>query len=143
MYMESIKPIVQKNPFGCGVACVAFVLRLNYPKALKLFRDGVHKADSGGFYCKEILEALNSQGRDFEYKYIKGGVRRKIYQNSSIVFIKRSKKYPVGHYLCRYKSLWMDPWTNFQKNQNIKKAKAGFRKRLPGKAVYVIFTKAK
>jgi hypothetical protein len=37
----------------------------------------------------------------------------------------------------------MDPWINFTENKNIKKAKAGFRARLPGKAIYVVFNKPK
>jgi len=137
------KPVLQKHPFGCGVACVAFILGRNYSATLKLFRDGKCKVKNRGFYCKEIVEVLNKKEAEFEYKYIKDGVRRKIYQDYSIVFVKRSKKYPVGHYLCRYKNIWIDPWINFQKNQNIKEAEAGSRKRLPGKAVYVILPKTK
>ena len=136
-------PVVQKNSLGCGVACVAFVVGLSYQKTLKLFKNGKQKANSQGFYCKELVEVLNNQGMNFEYKYIKNKIKTKIYQNNSIIFIKRSKKYPLGHYLCRYKKLWMDPWINFQKNKNIKKAKAGFRKRLPNQPIYVILPKTK
>jgi len=81
--------------------------------------------------------------KSIEYKYIKGKIRKKIYQDNTIVFIKRSKKYPYGHYLSRYKSSWMDPWINSKNDRKIKKIKAGFRKRLPGKAIYAIFLKKK
>jgi len=134
-------PIAQKHLFGCSVACVAFILRLNYSTTLKLFNKSEYKAEYYGSYCKEITEILNNQGKNFEYKYVKENIKRKIYQNNTIVFIKRSKKYPDGHYLCRYKNLWMDPWINFQNDKKIKKAKAGFRKRLPGKPIYVILPK--
>ena len=63
-----------------------------------------------------------------------------MYQPNAIVYVKKSKKYPAGHYLCRlgyigYK--WMDPWINFPDRD----IQAGFRRRLPGKPVYVIFPK--
>jgi|GEM_PF-597686 len=131
-------PIAQENPLGCGIACLAFVLGFDYQKTLRLFKKGRQKANNKGFYCRELVKVLNSQGRNFEYRYIKGKTRKKIYQDNVIVFIKRSKKYPLGHYLCRYKNLWMDPWINFQKNRNIKETKAGFRKRLPGHSIYAI-----
>jgi len=35
----------------------------------------------------------------------------------------------------------MDPWINFQKDKNLKNAKAGFRKKLPGRPIYGIFIK--
>lgn len=131
-------PIIQEDSLGCGVACVAFVIGFNYQKTLKLFKKGGHKFNNQGFYCKELAGVLNNQGRNFEYRYIKGKTRKKIYQDNVIVFIKRSKKYPLGHYLCRYKKLWMDPWINFPENKNIKETRAGFRKRLPGRPIYAI-----
>lgn len=141
--MKKNIPIVQENSFGCGIACATFALGLNYQKTLRLFKKDGQRAISQGFYCRHLVKILNSQGNNFDYKYIKSKIKNKIYQNNSIVFIKRSKKYPFGHYLCRYKRLWMDPWINFQKNKNIKEAKAGFRKKLPDKPIYVIFGKTK
>ena len=139
--MKYREPITQKNPFGCGIACTAFVLGLSYSKTLNLFENGKYKANKSGFYCKEIVNVLGCE--EFSYKYVKDRIKNKIYKDYSIVFIKRSKKYPAGHYLCRYKNKWMDPWINFLKDQNIKNAKSGFRKRLPGKPIYVIFLNKK
>ncbi len=139
--MKKNTPISQKHSLGCGVACVAFILRLNYLKALKIFTNGSQKANNHGFYCKEIMEVLNKYDLDYTYKYVNNKTKRKIYNDYSIVFIKRSKRYPAGHYLCRYRNLWMDPWINFTENKNIKKSKAGFSARLPGKAIYVVFNK--
>lgn len=133
------RAIVQKDNFGCGVACVAFVLGLNYKNALKLFTNGCRKTKQDGFLCKEIVQALNKQNISAQYRYINEKIRKKIYKENTIVFIGRSKKYPAGHYLCRYKNLWMDPWINFQKNQNIKRVLADFRKKLPGKPIYAVF----
>ncbi|HUS59841.1 MAG TPA: hypothetical protein VMX76_00425 [Nevskiaceae bacterium] len=134
-------PVVQKHPFGCGVACTAFILNLSYQETLKLFGNGKEKACNFGFSCEEIAEALNNSGGHFEHRHIKDEIKGKIYQDNTIVFIKRSKQYPTGHYLCRFKGLWMDPWINFPQNQNIKEAKAGFRIKLPDKAIYAILQK--
>lgn len=82
---------------------------------------------------------LKNQGIRSEYHYLNKKWRRKIYQNKTIVFIRRSSFYPVGHYLIRYNKFWMDPWINFLKEKEVKKAKAGFRKKLPGKPIYGIF----
>ena len=133
------EPVIQKDILGCGIACTAFVLCINYKNALRLFPDGRQKAKQRGFICKEIVRVLKKKDISAHYKYINKKIRKKIYRDNVIVFIKRSKKYPFGHYLVRYKNLWMDPWINFPENKNIKKAISGFRKRLPGRPIYVIF----
>ena len=130
-----MNPIQQEDLFGCGVACVAFILNIEYFKAKGLFKKGKYKARNSGFYCREIVDVLKRTRPNCTYKYIKPKIKNKIYQDSAIVFIKKSKNYPFGHYLVRDKNGWMDPWINFP-DENIR---AGFRKRLPGKAIYVIY----
>ena len=130
-----MKLIKQENPFGCAVACVASVLGIDYQEVLNLFSGGRNKAKTTGFYCKEIVEVLENEGLRYEYKYIKPKVRKKIYQHRVIIFLRRSKKYPEGHYLCRIGKRWMDPWFNFP----AEKREAGFRKRLPEKPIYLIY----
>src|SRR3989344_5220340 len=131
-----MKPVLQEDPLGCAVACVACILNVSYQDALVLFRDGKRRARTkANFYCKEIVQLLNIAGLNYEYKYIKDRIRQKIYKTGPIVFIKRSRKYPVGHYLCRTREGWMDSWINFPSENR----KAGLRKRLPGKSVYLIF----
>ena len=130
-------PVKQENAMSCGVACVAFVLNIRYQKALKLF-ENAQNAEDKGFYCREIVEALEKKNLDSEYKYIKNpAIKRLIYKDDSIVYLRRSKKYPMVHYLCRWNTKWMDSWINFPDEDR----NAGFRKRLPGKPIYVIFTK--
>lgn len=130
-----MKLVKQENPFGCGIACIAAVLNINYEKALKLFKNGKKRAsETPNFYCKEMVIVLKNSGLNYQYKYLKKRLRQKLYQPNTIVFIKRSKKYPYGHYLIRVDHQWMDPWINLP-NKNIK---AGFRKRLPGKPIYFI-----
>lgn len=132
------KPITQKDGMGCGAACLAFILNCSYRKALRLLRSSGEAANTRGFFCRDLVAALQRAGLTYQYQYIKANKRNQIYKNGMIVFIKRSKRYPVGHYLCRYQNQWIDLWVNFPKDQNIKNAKAGFRKRLPGRPIYAI-----
>jgi hypothetical protein len=128
--------ITQEYDYGCGVACFAFALGINYKKAVILL--GKQQSSSNRFYVKDLTNALNKSGENYISKYVKPHIRNKIYKDGSIVLIKRSKHYPTGHYLIRYNELWMDPWINLRFEKNIKKAKSGFRKKLPGTPMYVI-----
>lgn len=131
------RPVVQKDEYGCSVACMAFLLDKNYDELLNLIPDGKNKVIENGLICKEITDVLNNFG-SFEYKYIKPNLKDEILKGETIVFIKRSKEYPSGHFLIRYKNEWMDPWINLLRNKDIKKAKTGFRKELPGTPIYLI-----
>lgn len=131
-------PIVQKDNLGCGIACLAFVTNKTYEEAVHDL--GKEKSQTKELYCKEIVSYLKKIGYQAEFRYLKPKWRNKIYQDKAIVFIKRSKKYPYGHYLVRYENCWMDSWINFSiENGNVKNAYSGFRKRLPGKPIYGIF----
>jgi hypothetical protein len=136
-----MKAIVQEDDFGCAVACVAFVLGIKYQEAVFLFENGEARVSGiPDFYCREIVLILGSNtNQQFDYKYIKPRLKKKIYEDCAIVFIKKSKKYKYGHYLVRSKDTWMDPWINFPD----KNRKAGFRKRLPGRSIYMIYNKEK
>ena len=137
--MSGFRPIVQKDGFGCGVACTAYILGLNDEKTLHLFTKGQNKAKKIGFFCRDICKVLNKySSKTHTFYCIKNRRKKNIYKDGTIVFIKRSKKYPSGHYLCRIGKYWMDPWINLQKGRGISYAKADFRKRLPGKPIYSI-----
>lgn len=129
--------ITQKDVLGCGIASVAFILNISYDEAMALFK--YEDVCKNGVYCKQIVEALSTQGKDFCYKYIKPHLLKETYKPGVIVFIRRSEKYPAGHYLVRTFDGWHDSWINFQKDQDIHNATAGTRKRLPGKPIYIIF----
>lgn len=129
-----MKAIIQKDNFGCAIACVAFILKLEYEDAIKLFKEGGKRAKTEGFCCREIATILSESGLKAYYFYLRPKFKNRIYQPNTIVYIKKSKKYTSGHYLARYKNSWMDPWINFPNE----KRSSGFRKRLPGKAVYAI-----
>ncbi len=133
------RSIAQEDPFGCGIACVAFVNGIGYKSAKKRFFKKPENAGNTGFLCKDLVKALSIANKDYNYKYMK---RRMKIKNNTIVFIKRSKFHPKGHYLVKSKIGWMDPWINFDiENPDVSKAVSGFRKRLPGKAIYAVFPK--
>ena len=129
-----MEPIAQENNFGCGVACTAFLLKINYAVAVGLFEMGEEKTDKTGFKCKDIVKVLNEFGLRYIYKHVGFKIKNKIYSSGVIVFIRRSKKYPSGHYLVRYRNKWMDSWINFPRMDR----QAGFRRRLPGQPIYMI-----
>lgn len=129
--------VAQQDSLGCGIACVAFVANHSYSQVKAMFSND--KAASEGFYCKDLVFALQSFGLAYSYKYLKPKLRNKIYIDNAIVFIKRSKNYPAGHYLVRHRGQWMDPWINFQEESSINKVQSGFRKKLPGSPRYALF----
>lgn len=130
-------PVTQKDDYGCSVACVAFHLGISYRKASSLM--GRHKAENKGFNGREIESVLKKYGLNYTFNYLKPKLKKKIYKDKVIVFIKRSKNYPSGHYLVRYRGFWMDPWINFKQNKNIRAAKSGYTKRLPERPIYALF----
>ena len=108
------QPVTQKEPLGCGIACVAFVEKVSYKTAKTRYFNRLGDAHKTGYLCKDMVKALKRTGKTYDYRHIKGKPKIK---DGSIVFIKRSKRYPEGHYLAKTKKGWMDPWINF----NIKK----------------------
>ena len=132
-----MRSVSQKDNLGCGIACIAFILKRDYLEISSVL--GRFKANNEGFNCKELSEILYKFGFVYSYKYLRPHLKRGIYKNGVIVFVKRSKKYPSGHYLVRWNNLWMDPWINFLQNKKISEAKSCFRRRLPGMPIYGIF----
>lgn len=130
-------PIAQRDSFGCGIACIAFITKTSYAKAKASYFKNKKSASTFGYLCKDLVSALSRAKKRYGYKYTKSRAK---FRNNVIVFIKRSKRYPAGHYLVKTDKGWMDPWINFDANKNnVEKAYAGFRKRLPGKPIYIIF----
>lgn len=131
-----MRPVKQEDGLGCAVACVAFVIGVTYKEALKLFDDGEIRVKSkANFYCPEIVRILRSKQVHCNWKKLKTASEEEIYNDNSIVFIKRSTEYPYGHFLVRHRGKWMDPWINLP-NKNIK---AGFRNVLPGEPTYIVY----
>ena len=124
--------VTQKHGAGCAVACVAWVLSVSYDVALKIFSRPKQAVDRG-FLCREIVSALTKDGRNYTYCKAIDANKKFVRVPGSIVFIARSKKYPIGHFLTRTVE---DSWINFP---CIASAESGFQKRLPGKAQWIIY----
>jgi len=131
----------QEDSMGCGAACVAFVTHKTYRQAVKVL--GPKKASTDGFRLKELVDALNKYGLEYHFKYVKPHMQSSIYQDGVIVFIKRSARYPHGHYLVRHDGVWGDPWINVVLDKKLANARSGYRKRLPGKARWALLPKKK
>ena len=119
---------------GCAIACSASLAGLTYKQMREYFTDGEIKEGYAGFYNRDIVNALNNKGIIAKAYSIKRWGNRKI-KTGTIVFIERSQKYNVGHYLLKTKDGWMNPWMNCP---IIKPAKAGFMMNLPSKIRWVI-----
>lgn len=131
-----MKSVTQENSLGCGIACVAYVCNTSYKTAKRKFFKGLGDSNNTGYLCKDMVKALSMAGKKYHYRYIK---RKQKFKENTIVFLRRSKRYPVGHYIVKTKNGWMDPWINFKvDNPNINEANSGFRRRLPEKAIYAI-----
>ena len=124
-----MRAVTQEDLMGCGIACVASVLGKSYKSAKKLFAGPGH-ALSRGYYCREIVEALEEGRKKYKSAKISDKNRQFLEKDGTIVFTGRSKKYPAGHYLAKSDKGWMNPWINFP---SIFPVKSGFQKTLPGK----------
>ncbi len=131
--------ITQEDGMGCGAACVAFATNKTYQQAVKLLSQ--EKARSVGFQLKELVDALSHYGLDYHFKHVKPQMKQYICQEGVIVFIRRSARYPYGHYLIRHNGLWADPWINLVLDKNLKNAMSGYRKNLPGEAQWAVLPK--
>lgn len=129
------KSVTQKHALGCAVACVAYILNISYKKAHEFFKNPNY-ATTRGYYCREIVKALENAGLRYGYRYVKSSKRKLLSLDNIMVFIKRSKKYPGGHYLVYRNKKWMNPWINFP---YINPAKSGFSEKLPGKVQWLIY----
>lgn len=130
------KSVTQESAYGCGIACYAFVREITYKQAEKEL--GQAQAKSKRFWVNDLTKALNNIGLQYTRKYVKPHVAPLINTEDSIVLIKRSKDYPVGHYFVYHKGMWMDPWINLTIDNDVRRAKSGFRGQLPGVPMYVI-----
>lgn len=134
------KSITQEFEYGCGIACYAFVAGRTYKDAALVL--GLAQAQSTRFWVKDLKDALNRAGLAYKSLYIKPRKRHMIYQEGAIVLIRRSERYPSGHYLVRHNNQWMDPWINLRFGAKIVHAQSGYRRRLPGSPMYAIIPMA-
>jgi hypothetical protein len=129
------KSITQESPNGCGIACFAFVCDLTYREAEKFL--GPEQSKSNRFIVKHFVEELNRFGKRYAALHAKPGEEVEPVEGT-IVLLRRSKEYPVGHYLAFHKSQWMDPRINLQEDRKFVSPETGFRDKLPGKPMYLL-----
>lgn len=129
------KSITQEAPYGCGIACFAFVCDLSYKQAEEFL--GFEQARSNRFIVKHLRDELNRFGLHYTSRHIKPGQKVEPIEGM-IVLLRRSLKYPVGHYLTFYQGKWMDPHINLQKDRVFNDPTSGFRDVLPGNIMYVL-----
>jgi len=130
------KSVTQEHPYGCGIACFAFMCDLTYKQAAKFL--GPKQANSNRLIIKHFVEELNRFGRNYTVKHIRRNERIE-YKEGMIVLLRRSKQFPVGHYLARHNNRWMDPRINLIVDRQNMNPQSGFRKRLPGRPMYVLY----
>lgn len=129
------KSITQELDYGCGVACLAFVLDISFQQALDVL--GKDYSVKHGWRPSDLVSALNKNGFSYRNNYVR---KKQInnYPDGTIVLIARSLEYPVGHYLVLKNNQWMDPWINMHKDNLLEHAKSGYRSKLPGVAMYAL-----
>jgi len=130
-----MKSVTQEQSMGCRIACVAFALNKSYPNTRKLF-DNPEYSSSKGYYLRDLIKVLNRKSKEYLSGKVTDKNRNLLKKEGAIVFIKRCKRYPVGHYLIKTSKGWMNPWINFPE---IKPAKSGFERNLPGEPQWIIY----
>lgn len=60
--------ITQEFDYGCGVACLAFVMKLSYKQAEAVL--GEKQATSNRFWVKDLTAVLNKSGNRYTSKYV-------------------------------------------------------------------------
>ncbi len=131
-----MKPVPQKHPMGCGVACVAYALKISYDEAIQNFAQP-QNAWSDGYSCKAIVAALKKGG--LHYKFKKAFLpkdKELLEREQTIVFTNYEGQYPYGHYLVRGKKGWMNPWVNCPIMIPVK---AKIVKDLPAKPLWIFY----
>ena len=129
------KSITQEKPYGCGIACFAFVANISYKGAEEFL--GNEQANSDRFILKHFREELNRFGLKYISKHIKPTETIDPVEDM-VVLLRRSKDFPVGHYLAFHDGKWMDPYINLKDDHAFSNPNSGYRETLPGQAMYAL-----
>lgn len=130
-----MKSITQESPNGCGIACFAFVCGMTYKDAEEFL--GTDQAKSNKFIVFHFRDELNRFGKSYTSNHIKPGQSFEPVEGT-IALLRRSKQFPVGHYLAYSNGKWMDPRINLEDDRMFKQPESGFRETLPGEAMYIL-----
>ena len=130
------KSITREDSFGCSIACIAWITNKSYKRAKKEYFKDANSAHIFGYLCRDLVAALAKLKKQYSYKYLKGKIKVswRLY-----LLPKKIQAISHWHYLVKTSEGCMDPWINFgYRNADLNMANSGFRKRLPGKPIYVI-----
>ncbi len=133
--MVKRKLVTQEEGMGCGLACVASELGISYQRARKT-SGGPEGSYTNGYYCEDLVRILNESGRSYIFRKVRREDDSIIQTPGTIVFAKRGRKYPEGHWLLMTSRGWMNPWINWP---SINPAKAGYEKRFPGIPEWIVY----
>ena len=128
--------VKQEESMGCGIACVASRIGISYQETRKLFAHP-ERSSTKGYYCKDLVEVLASRGLKYKFKKVKESNDEIINRVGSIVFAKRGKKYPEGHWLLKTENGWMNSWHNWP--GKIEDAISGYNQEFPGTLEWVVY----
>ena len=129
------KSITQEVPNGCGIACFGFVCNISYKEAEEFL--GPEQAKSNRFIIKHFRNELNRFGLHYASRHIRPNQSIDP-KEGTIVLLRRSTKFPVGHYLAFHNGKWMDPRINLQDDRMFNNPSSGFRDKLPGEVMYAL-----
>ena len=136
--MQNKSAVPQAHSMGCAVACVAAYCEITYQRALELFQQP-HNAWTRGFYCEEIISALEKFGHQFSFeKFDSFQHTPKLLCPGVFIFVNPNLKYPMGHFLIRVKDGWMNPWINFPQMIPVK---AAIQAEIPGEVSFILYPK--
>jgi hypothetical protein len=122
-----MRAVAQEDPMGCGLACVAAIADVSYEDVLELVDED--KAEETGYYCPDLIDALDEFGLEYEYRRVESAE----VSRGSIVFVE-AEQYPHGHFLAKTETGWMNPWSNYPDEPQ----EAGFQDELPGRPTWVV-----
>jgi hypothetical protein len=130
--------VKQEDPMGCGIACVAFVLGISYKEATKLLTLPEKRKTLG--IAQVIYEKLSRGGSYDSFSRYVGRLDDTRVEIGDIVYVKKCKMFPSGHYLVKINGGYMDPFINMgEVVGDYTRAKAG--KRFPLKERITMITR--
>ena len=132
--MKRFGLVVQKEEWGCGVACVASFLGVTYDESRELLRKQKNgrtvQAAPKGLELHHIALALQEKG----YRVIADWLEPGRFREGTIVCISGAAPYDGHHYMVKTRQGWMDPWHNL----GTKPRKAGFRQSYPDGTEFLV-----
>lgn len=130
--MKPYDLVNQEDEWGCGTACIASLLGIQYQKAKQLVEKVKGRsvnAGQPGLELHHIAIALQKK----HVKVIADWAPTEI-PDGTIVCISGKPPYADDHYILKTPNGWMDPWYNLDKN----KMEARYRETYPRGTYFLV-----